>query len=84
MTTEEGVHEFDVEFVFKGINYNVEGTIINTLSDADRCELGYDNNQTIITTTEIELLSAIYGEDFEFTLTDKKILKELEAELYNY
>ena len=83
-TTEAGTHEFDFEFVFKGVNYNVEGTTTNTLSEADRCDHGFNMPHTVETTTEIELLSAIYGEDFEYTLTDEKILIELEAELYNY
>lgn len=80
-TTEAGTHEFDFEFIFKGISYEVEGITTNTLSDAERCELGYDNPHTIETTTEIELLEAMANEE---PVTDIELLKEIEAELINY
>ncbi len=81
---EAGTHEFDFPFVYGGVTFEVEGTTTNTLSDADRCELGYDNNGTIETTTTIELLSAVTGEDGQIILKDELLLQEIEAELLNY
>ncbi len=82
--TEEGTHEFDFEFVFKGVNYNVEGTTTNTLSEADKCDHGVDMPHTVEITTSIELLSAITGEDGQIEVKDELLLQEIEAELYNY
>ncbi len=81
LTNEIGTHEFEQEFVFNGVEYFVEGTITNT-EEIETCERGFDRSKD--GTTEIELLSVLYGEDCEHTLTDQKVLSELEAELYNY
>ena len=79
--TDVGTHDFDFEFIFKGISYDVEGITTNTLSDAERCELGCDIPLTGDATTEIELLEAMANEE---PVTDIELLKEIEAELINY
>jgi hypothetical protein len=81
LTDEIGTHEFEEEFTFNGVEYFVEGTITNT-EDIESCERGFDRIKD--GTTEIELLSVLYGEDCEHTLTDQKVLEGLENELYNY
>lgn len=76
-----GTHEFDFTFVYGGVPFDVEGTVTNT-EEVETCELGFDRNKD--GTTEIELLSAITGEDGQIVITDESLLREIEDELHNY
>lgn len=82
--TEAGTHEFDFNFVYGGVTFEVEGTTTNTLSEADKCDHGVDMPHTVEISTSIELLSAITGEDGQIEVKDELLLQEIEAELYNY
>ena len=81
ITDEEGKHYFEFEFILHSINYEVKGSVVNMT------EIELDEQFQEVykeTETTIELLSATYGDDFEFDVTDTALLKEIEAELYKY
>lgn len=84
LTDEEGSHDFNEEFLFEGVTYEIEGTIHNTKGECEKCDHGFDNPTTGEDSTDIELLSATFGTDNEFTLEDIAILKAIETELYNH
>lgn len=82
--TDEGTHEFDFTFVYGGVTFDVTGSTHNTITELETCEQGFGIPSTNDDTTEIELLSAITGEDGQIVVTDELLLKEIENELYNY
>ena len=81
MTYEFGTNEIDEEVILDAVTYQIEGSYTNVLD----CEEKDGRSNVIISDDEItfEINSVYYGNDFELTLTDQKILDELEAELYN-
>ena len=81
LTTDEGTHDIDEEFVFDGVTYHLEGTYTNTWDDCERDEQGYDIPNTGDTLRTLELLSATFGDDNEFTVEDMALLIEIEKEL---
>ncbi len=84
LETEEGSHEFETEFTYDKVLYYIEGTIHNTYGKCEKCDHGFDMPSSSDDNTEIELLSALFGGDFEHTLEDIVILKAIETELYKH
>lgn len=81
MRYEHGTHELDEEVILNAVTYQVDGSYTNTLDHEET-----DGRSNVIVSEDVinfEIDSVMYGEDFEITLTDQKILDELESELYN-
>ena len=78
---EYGTHQIDQELVLNDIAYQIDGTYTKVLDHEETDERGaviFSDDDIIFNIEEVT-----HGEDFEITLTDHKILGELESELYN-
>ena len=80
MTSETGTHQLDEQLILDAVTYQIDGSYTNLdhQETDDRSNVIFTEQETII-----EIESVTYGEDFEITLTDQKVLDQLEAELYN-
>ena len=81
MIYEHGTHELDEEVILESVTYQIDGAYTIDLDYQEE-----DGRSNVIVSEDIinfDINSVMYGQDFELTLTDQKILDELEAELYN-
>lgn len=83
-TTDEGTSDFDFEFIFEKVKYEVIGSATNIFSDCETDEFGNDIPMAGDVETTVYLESATCGVDNENTVRDTVLLNRIELELYKY
>lgn len=81
LTDEEGYNDFDEEFVFNGVKYQIEGAVTNTYGANDKCDHGIEIPNSGEYSRTVEVTSATFGTDNEFDVEDMALLVEIEKEL---
>ena len=78
---EYGTHTIDQEITLNDVTYQVDGIYSKVLDHEETDE----RSNVIFSDDDIifNIETVTFGEDFELTLTDHKVLGELETELYN-